>query len=295
MPELKRFDFSTILGWSVTRYDQFKVCERQYYYNYYGKYDPENDPGYIMELKRMTTIPLEVGNIVHDVIKTLLERLQKTTKPIDQVRFYEYARRKSDRYCNEKTFAEVFYKETESVDLDDIFKKVKECSDNLMISHRFQWLAREAVRNQADWLIEPPGYGETRIDGMKAYCKVDFLFPMGEELVIIDWKTGKPSREKHFRQLTGYTAWAAYHFDHDPARIVPITAHLFPEYEERQISVNEFEIQEFATRVRDETAEMYAKCIDVNENIPREKEAFQMTTHVNICKHCNFRELCGRI
>ena len=39
--ELKRFDYTPILGWSMTRYDVFSICKRKYYYQYYAKYDPE--------------------------------------------------------------------------------------------------------------------------------------------------------------------------------------------------------------------------------------------------------------
>ena len=37
----EKFDYTPILGWSVTRYDKFLTCKRQYYYEYYGKYDPD--------------------------------------------------------------------------------------------------------------------------------------------------------------------------------------------------------------------------------------------------------------
>ncbi len=293
MKELKRFEFSDILGWSVTRYSQFKTCQRQYFYNYYWKFDPKIDPEYLFELKRMTTIPLEIGNIVHDLIKVLLERLKKTTQPIDVRRFNDYSRRLTERYCGNKTFAEVYYKQMKGIDTEEIHKKIMVCMENLFNSHRFKWLSREAIPGKEDWLIEPPGYGETRIDGLKAYCKVDFLFPVEDKLVIIDWKTGKPSREKHRRQLIGYTAWASFHFDRDPEEILPITAHLYPEYEEREIRVNEFDIQEFSLKIQEETREMQAKCLDVEKNIPAAKETFPQTSRRTICKYCNFRELCG--
>ena len=38
---LKQFEFTPILGWSASRYDTFKSCQRRYYYTYYAKYDSQ--------------------------------------------------------------------------------------------------------------------------------------------------------------------------------------------------------------------------------------------------------------
>ena len=55
------------------------------------------------------------------------------------------------------------------------------------------------------WVIESNGdkYGETRIGATKAYCVVDFLYPEGNKVVIMNWKTGSPSTT-HRKQLLGY-------------------------------------------------------------------------------------------
>ena len=41
MSPIKRFPFTSILGWSATRYETFSICKRKYYYQYYSKYDRE--------------------------------------------------------------------------------------------------------------------------------------------------------------------------------------------------------------------------------------------------------------
>ena len=81
-------------------------------------------------------------------------------------------------------------------------------------------------------MIEPPGYGQTEINGLKAYCKVDFLFPVEDMIYIMDWKTGKADTDKHTKQMIGYSAWASYHFEHAPEKIQPIIAYLKPDYSE---------------------------------------------------------------
>ena len=142
---IKKFDFTPILGWSVSRYDTFKTCRRRYYYTYYAKFDREYPADKINRLKQMTSIPLEVGNIVHDIIKVLLERLQKTEQQIDSKRFYEYARKTTEQYCR-KTFSEIYYNEINQLNIDDIYENVRLNLSNLLNSKRFMWLIKNAIK-----------------------------------------------------------------------------------------------------------------------------------------------------
>jgi hypothetical protein len=299
---LRKFEYTPRLGWSVSRYDSFSICKRQYFYNYYAKFDLETDLRAINSLKNLTSVPLEIGNITHKVIKTLLDRVKKTPEPIDNDRFMDFVRRKTLETVAGKKFSEVYYRELDDINAEEeILPAVLNASGNLLGSDRFLWLLSEARARRDEWIVDPEGYGECRIDNLKAYCKVDFLFPVGDELVILDWKTGKESRmaatghqDKHGRQMRGYVAWAHFQFEHDIAKIKPFVAYLLPNYRERSYSGNEFDIEDFADTIRAETEEMYGYCRDVDENFPKAKDEFEMTHNLTICKFCNFRELCRR-
>jgi hypothetical protein len=292
MDKIKKFEYSSILGWSVSRYETFNTCKRQYYYNYYAKYDKEYSREKIDKLKKMTSIPLEIGTIVHDVNKMLLERLQQSGTEINNEKFFAFTRRKTDDYCDRKVFSELYYNKIDQLKVDEIYTSVELCLQNLLSSDRFKWIFEEAIRYKAAWIVEPPGFGETRIQGLKAYCKVDFLFPLGKMIYIMDWKTGKQDQEKHHKQLVGYATWATYHFGQEPEKITPILAYLNPEYQEVVVKVDELDVQQFSSLVKHETEEMYRFCLDVEANLPQEKEKFEKTTHTKICEHCNYRELC---
>jgi hypothetical protein len=201
---------------------------------------------------------------------------------------------KIEQKLSTKVFFEIYYKEFESINPEIIREKAAASLKNLLDSDRFRWIATEAVKNASGWIIEPPGYGETRIQGMKAYCKVDFLFPVDGEIYIADWKTGQPDEFKFTKQLVGYAAWARYHLEQDPERIHPIIVHLYPEYSEKKLDVNEFDIEEFAIQMQEETEEMYQYCVDVGENIPVEKDRFPMTGKLSWCRYCHFKALCNR-
>lgn len=301
---LRKFEYTDILGWSVSRYDTFSNCKRQYYYQYYGKHDPSPEITLLRLniLKNLTSIPLEIGNVSHKVIKTLLDRIRKTDSQIDEERFFEYVRRTTKQIVESKQFTEIYYKEKDEIDYStDILSHVENSMKNFLKSERLQWIFKEALENKTGWIIDPDGFGECRIDNLKAYCKVDFLFPVGEKIHIIDWKTGKEAKpkfdekhDKHGRQMRGYVVWAHFQLEKDYENILPTVAYLLPEYKERDIRLNEFDIEDFADSIRTETEEMYEYCEDVESNMPKEKDFFKMTENLNSCKFCSFRELCKR-
>jgi len=234
--------------------------------------------------------------INYNLLKTKFEekRLLKSDKPIDNVRFIDYARKMAGQYCAAKTFSEVYYGARETVGEKDIFPGVELSLNNLLTSDRFSWIREKALVNKDGWVIEPPGYGETRISGMKAYCKVDFLFPVEGSLYILDWKTGKKDEIKHSKQLLGYATWASYHFDVDPAKIKPSIVYLQPVYSELEKSFSIAATRDFINQVKSETEELYCMCRDIQKNAPKEKIAFKQTDNKFVCKYCNYKELCDK-
>ncbi len=118
------------------------------------------------------------------------------------------------------------------------------------------------------------------------------LFPIGDQLHILDWKTGKQDPEKHRKQLVGYSAWASYHFEVTAEQVVPTIAYLDPQYEEVEEVFNSFDLEHFGIQVRAETEEMYEYCRDPEQNIPVDKSEFPLIDDPRICSHCEFRGLC---
>lgn len=292
--ETKNYPFSKILGWSNSRYDVFSLCRRQYYYHYYYRYNEEIDQQRLSQLRSLTSIPLQIGETTHSCISTILRRLKRDPDtPIDRTRLSEYVDREIEDGPPDSRFSEVYYEKLESVDRREIAKEVGAAIEALLNSDRFRWIIEIAKTEGEDWLIEPEGYGETRIDGLKAYCKVDFLFPVGKEMHIIDWKTGKERPEKHRIQIRAYAAWAANAYDKTLSDIRPIIAYLLPEYHETTSELNEFDMEQFYHMVRVQTNEMYSFCANIEENIPLQKEAFPPTQVPSICSYCNYRELCN--
>ncbi len=292
---MKSFEFTSILGWSNSRYDTFKTCRRQYFYQYYYKWDTEHAREKIARLRSMVSVPLQIGTVAHTCISTLLRRLLKEPRqPIDIQRLSDFARRKLTEQHRRSDYAEIYYGTKTHIDEEEMTASVITAVRNLIGSDRFQWLKQHASTASEAWVIDPEGYGETRVEGLKAYCKVDFLIPAEGRLHILDWKTGKEREDKHGVQMRGYAAWASYHYDTQLHNITPTVAYLLPDYREKTVALNEYDMQDFASFVREQTHEMYALCSDPADNVPLTKDRFPLTQIESICRYCNFREPCNR-
>lgn len=299
---IRKFEFTDILGWSHSRYNTFSSCERRYYYTYYAKrWDEPSKRLKLGILRDLTSVALEIGNITHKIIHDLLKRLQKSSEPIDKDRFEKYVRAKALKILEGKTFQEIYYEETDEIDLENqILNPVFLALTNFIESKRFQWLIDKAILSKDDWYLPSENdadrdFGECRIDGMKAYCKVDCLFPVGGELVVIDWKTGKMDDYTHQDQLKGYSTWAAFHFGKNYQEIKPVAAYLLPSYSEVSLEVTAIDIKDFTEQIRRQTDEMYEFCEDKDLNIPLAKSEFYLTDNTRICDFCNYRESCDRV
>ncbi|MDR3256677.1 MAG: PD-(D/E)XK nuclease family protein [Endomicrobium sp.] len=292
MDDIKKFKYTDILGWSVSRYDRFSNCKRQYFYDYYAKFDKEVPLEKIQFLKTLTSKALETGNIVHDIIRDMLRRYQISTKPINKDKFLKYSFDITEKYCSSKTFFEHYYN-GEIILSSEIYTKVKSILENFLNSSRFKWIEKNAISKSSEWIIEPGGFGEIRINDYKTFCKVDFLLPIGDKIYIMDWKTGKADEKKHSKQLTGYSLWANYHFSKKAGDIIPMVVYLYPQYIEKSIKIDDYLIGEFANTVVEETKDMYGYLLNVEKNIPKDKKEFFLTSNTFFCKYCNYREICS--
>lgn len=295
---LKRFPFTSILGWSVSRFDTFSFCKRKYYYTYYGKFDRDFPLAKISQLKALTTEALTIGSLAHDIIEAILRRLQKSTDVIDEVRLKAFIKSQVQKYMLDKVFSEIYYKEKDTIDENYLIDAVLNAVVIFLRSERFEWIKQLPNSSKEQWIIEPDGFGETRIKidqtELKAYCKVDFMLPDGKDIYILDWKTGKADEFKHRKQLIGYSLFASFHFENKFERIVPILAYLKDGYNEVVPEISAKDIEDFKDDMLAETRAMHRMNLDIENNTPVDKNEFALTESEGKCKYCEFRELCGR-
>lgn len=296
MPEisLPRYPYTPQLGWSTTRSETFRSCRRRYFYQYYWKFERELPLDRIVALRQLSSAPMIIGQAAHAVLAAVLKRLLTTRESIDQHRFQAYVAKAIEKELNSCSgLMEVYYGEREPIAAADLQPAVLACMEPFLASDRYRWL-REQLAADPPFLIEPPGFGEARLQELKIYAKVDALLQTSTETVILDWKSGRQDPVKHLRQLVGYAAWAEHTLAVEAGRIHCIAAYLQPAYVEVEAMPSKAELKALAIEVRAEIAQMKLLCADPERNSPLEKEAFPLTDNLGFCRHCAFRELCGR-
>lgn len=296
MPEiaLQQYDYTPQLGWSTTRWETFRTCRRRYFYQYYARYDREFSWQRIQGLKDLSSIPMTVGTVVHDVLAVLLKRLLKTSDEIDVQRFWARVEETLTRELAQTSLMEVHYGLRAAPEPADLIEPVRACLERFLASDRYGWV-RDQLSADPRYLIEPPGYGEARLQGMKIYAKVDFLLEAGGQTVILDWKSGRQDPEKHTRQLLGYAAWAQDNLQVAAERICCVVAYLQPEYTEIEKQPTRAELQGLAHELEAEIEQMRSFCLDPERNLPKSKEDFPLTDNLGSCRQCQFRQLCDRV
>jgi len=282
------------LGWSSTRSETFRSCRRRYFFQYYARYDSELPLAHIQRLKSLSSIPMLVGEAVHDVVATLLRRLLRSSAPVDRERFMRHVYQTLEAALTCTELMEVHYGLRSGPDATDLQQLAMSCLEQLLASERYLWLV-DVLKGDPRYLIEPPGYGEARLQGMKIYAKVDCLIEVGAEMVILDWKTGRQDPAKHLRQLLGYAAWAEDHLKVEAQQIRCLAVYLQNGYEEIEKRPTRADLQGLAAEVAAEIQQMQGLLRDPERNIPLEKVAFPLTENLGYCSHCQFRVLCDRI
>ena len=289
----RKYPFTAVLGWSVSRYEKFEACKRLYWYEYYArKWDQEVPSQKLDFLRSLTSTPLEIGNLVHDAIATQLHRIRRGLAPADCAEVLHYAGYLADRAVREKTVLETYYGHQERIDAEDLKERVIACLHRFFQSPRYRWLLEDPAHRKQGWVIEPNDFGEVRINGLKAYCKVDFLIPARGEFYIFDWKTGRADREKHRKQMLGYVIYVQDLFGAPADRVRPVVVYLGDTCEEMMSRFGQAELDEFSREVRSQTEAMYGYCENIEENIPKPKDAFPPNIR-RLCAYCNYQDRCG--
>ncbi len=289
--ELKTYDYSSILGWSFSRYSLFNTCKRKYFYNYYPRKDKDFDFKTISLFKELKSIPLAIGDLSHTIIGKILTRIEDDQTEINIPVLEKRISSQVQYFLDNNNFLETRLDSNVEINFRQLQPKILEVVHNFLNSERFDWLKKAARVSDDSWLVESTGYGETRIDELKAYIKIDFLFKKEGDWFVFDWKSGK-EKAAHKFQLIGYAAWVNKSLGFDLKAIKPIISYLHPEYKEITIPISKDDIDSFSLTLKEQTVEMQSFCSDIENNIPLEKSNFPLLDVRAVCSHCNFQELC---
>lgn len=293
----RKYEFTEIAGWSFSRFDTFQSCQRQYYFDYYGKkFAPPEIRERVEFLKNLQSPALLVGQIAHEAIASNIKSIQQESQEASLEILKEETGHAFSKALESSLLIDSHYG-TELTPAQKFSLKIKldTCLDSFYASKWYSFIRSLPREKKSQWVIEPEDFGEFRLDGMKAYARVDFAFPDGNgNLIIIDWKTGKRYEKKHALQMQGYILYIHDIYGHPLEKIKAVIEYLADDSESLESQMTPENLGAFRKRVKKQLSEMHAMCQDVERNIPLQMESFPLCTNLRFCSWCKYRELCNR-
>jgi CRISPR/Cas system-associated exonuclease Cas4 (RecB family) len=272
-----------------------RICLRLYWYEYYAKrFAPEEDAKLIMELKSLSRIPFELGNAVHGTIAEILEDLKVNDCILEQGIAMEMAVEKFEMLVTGKPLVEkrlgVPFTPEERMQAHEMIRT------SIGTFYGSRWLSMMQDIDPAlrrSWLIDPPGFGEFRLDGKKAYAKPDLVFSHEGRNYLVEWKSGKPHREQNLVQVQAYLFYAKDIMGLDLEKTVGAVHYLtHPEEEPLVVRGRDLDPEEIKGIIISEMRLIESLCEDVATNTPKGIGHFPRTTEPGYCMLCNYREIC---
>ena len=290
------------LTWSFSRDRMFNECRRAYYYNYYASWggwssDADEFTRKAYVLKNIRNIDAWIGDIVHQIIKWVLEnKISGDDVPYDDavkkakqmlLRTWEQSRSKmwmKNVKYNLNLFEHYYNCEPSREELTPKLQKVTRSINNIYSSGLLEWVAGLS----RDSILRVDELDSFDFEGVKTFAVPDFAV-RDKEYILYDWKTGKFS-QKDVLQLSCYILYAVNKWEVpvDSVKIVP--AYLGEERLSLK-AISAVDIDSVKEYIRDSVNQMKAVLIDVSKNQADIEKCYK-TEDCWKCKKCRFQEIC---
>lgn len=296
-------DFKNEFSWSFSRHRKLNTCRRQYYFHYYGSWggweeSAENITRKLYQLKKMITLSMLAGDVIHRMISIILEALKsgheipEKTTVADSIQLFKKAWResKSGKWkTNPKSKTNLFehYYDERPTDeqLLGIRDTIIESIRGFYLSDSFAFIQTLSPR---EWLTKED-FDAFDFQGTRVWVKLDFATRHGERIYIYDWKTGK----EVFEDETQLAVYALYALSKWGVEIKNFR--LFDIYLKKRLPVkvklNEALIanaEDVMTQSIDEMRELLDDECENRASI----DNFPMVENSAFCKRCFFKEIC---
>ena len=305
-------------SWSASRAGTFKGCRRQYMYSYYGAWegwyknaDPFRRQCYI--LKNMTSLPMLIGSIVHDVIELQLkdfEALRDKTVDVETEKLVPYPNPETDRLYKtallkltkgfnqslgtawkddpKKVIRLMEHHRGEDVtaDVRDEFKrKTLNCLTNFCNLFPKLFPCHEKVE-----FLELEDFQSFELNsGEEVKVKLDLGVKINGQVLLLDWKTGKRNAAIE-DQMSVYAMYAMkkFGFKINEIKCMPVYLDETPcKTEEMTITMKH--VNNVLKTIRKDSAEM----IPLHPaGLELDQSKFPVTKEKWRCNYCNFASIC---
>ena len=299
------------LTWSFSRDRLFSECPRAYFYHYYaswGGWEASANQfcrkAYI--LKNMRSIDAWIGDIVHQVIKWILEsktgdettlfkegrdipheQAVRTAKSLLTKTWEQSRSRKWEGNVkqNLNLFEHYYNQEPAREQLKVKLEKVANSIRNFYRSGLLAKFSKLSVEN----FLSIDELASFDFEGTKAFAIPDFAIRDGQEYLLYDWKTGKGS-EKDILQLSCYSLFAMSKWPVSEDKIKIIPAYLAQD-ELLPLPVEAIAPEQVKGYIRQSIEGMKGVLVDAKTN-KADINDFAKTDNSWRCQRCKFQEIC---
>ncbi len=293
--------------WSATRARTFQECRRKFYYRYQvapgGKRaDADAAAREAYRVKDLIGVEAWAGELVHDILLQILQRWRagrtcgeaevgELAHKLLSRRFRDsqwYWDAHPDEFPKRPPLLDVHYFKDGAVSRDRA-NALKDLVTNSLFSFLRSELAdRIRVCGPSSWLPIDRNAAARLPGGLLILVKPDFAFRDGEQLRILDWKTGRPDPFWESVQVICYALYAQEKWHHPLPQIDPRIVHLHPQFRISEAEFTPERLHDIQLFVR-ETYEEIAATLDSTGPV---EQRFPICDDGRRCRWCQFRGLC---
>lgn len=295
-------------SWSYSRAAKYQECPRAYYYHYYAAWEGWQSPApapvkkaYL--LKNLTSLSRWVGNLVHETIQFALAQLKSgRVVPEDALVEHMHTRAQTDftdsqsgRYRQKPNrftgFQEHYYQSALS---KDTWQTVWSTAEERLRTFTQSTLYAHLCRQSPATFLEIETLQSFTIAGTKVWVQMDFARQEEDTIVIYDWKTGAIDEAEVQQQLGIYGLYARHAWPEIAATgLLRGIVYGIADDQILEFDLNDRQLHEMQASVEAGIAQLQSLLVDVQANLA-ELNQFPMIEDLTVCRHCQFRELCGR-
>ena len=298
-------------SWSISRMKTLDSCQREYYYTYYGShngwiFNSTDEQKIAWRLKKLTNLWMCFGEVVHKQIRGIINICKKDkSKFMNANRFNEitlnelrgiiresinkYNTKEWDEYPRGNMLQEYYYGGKISNETgEELKERLIQCVNSFYVSKTF-----EDILNEETIIIENDEdiFNSFNYEGLKLYSKIDLLYKSFDGYyVIVDWKTGKVSKDDK-EQLLVYAWYVIQKYDVHYSKIKGRIEYLLDGNVEEIIFKCE-DIEYIKAKVDKDLKIINYYLDDISLNKPKEKSVFEKTEKSYKCSQCKFRLIC---
>lgn len=294
-------DFS----WSYSRHKTFIHCKRQYYYTYYGSHNgwlqnSDATAKLLFRLKKMQTLPLAFGEILHDILAKAMTFLIKYGELPQTEEMIQYAKKALNikyqtstkqqhlwikRPSKHPIFQELYYfKQLDTAAIQYYNTLLPRIIHHFMMSPTVKDCAAQIVE-----VKQLEDFNYMMLQDIKVYVVLDFLYVKDHIWHITDWKTGKPSEDDR-EQLMLYAHYVHLHYG-VPYDNIQLHIEYLAQGTTTSFHVDAYLLNNILYTFKQSSQHMKGYMADIIQNEPLDVIDFEQTKTTQ-CQHCNYYELC---